>query len=209
VAALFALGGGGSGGGEARRTPEGPRGTAVPTAAAPKPVDIGDEKTDPKDLAFTEVFPQESVKLGGRTYVRDRWSINRKLSYAAGGTMLTALQRQGCRKIVRATYVDRGNSLTITAGVAVMPNKAASERIAESGDPVKYEWFRGMSAKHAPDVDRGGGFAGSTIRGRYVIYAYVQWANGKQAKPGDPMFKQVAQQFLDYTARPLEARVHA
>ncbi|GAA1853311.1 hypothetical protein [Actinomadura bangladeshensis] len=216
--ALFAIGGTGSdGGNEARKAaepsapaaapsaaPSAPAPTAAPTAAVP--VNIADEKTDPKDLAFRDVFPAKEIKLGGRTYLRDRWSLNRDLKYAARGAMLTTLEREQCRKIIRATFIDRESGLAVTSGIAVMPTKAAATTVSKAGDPARYEWFRGMAGKRSPDIDRAGGYAAATVRGRYVAYAYVQWANGKKAEPGDPLIKQAAQQFLDYDLRPIEAR---
>jgi hypothetical protein len=216
--ALFTIGGTGSDGkGEARKA-AGPSASAAPsaapsapapTAAAPTagaPLNIADERTDPKDLAFRDVFPAKEIKLGGRTYLRDRWSLNRDLKYAARGAMLTTLEREQCRKIIRATFIDRESGLAVTSGIAVMPTKAAATTVSKSGDPARYEWFRGMAGKHSPDIDRAGGYAAATVRGRYVAYAYVQWANGKKAEPGDPLIKRAAQQFLDYDLRPIVAR---
>ncbi|WP_217919174.1 hypothetical protein, partial [Actinomadura sp. BRA 177] len=210
--ALFTVGGNGpSGEGEARKAAEP---SAAPTASAPAtpapsaaaPVNIADEKTDPNDLAFRDVFPQETLRLAGRTYVRDRWSLNRDVKYAARGSMLQTLEREQCRKIIRATYIDRESGLAVTSGIAVMPTKDAAITVSKAGDPAKYEWFRGMAGKHSKDIDSAGGYAAATVRGRYVAYAYVQWANGKKAKPGDPRIKKAAQQFLDYDLRPIMAR---
>ncbi|MEU5989757.1 hypothetical protein ABZ806_12355 [Spirillospora sp. NPDC047418] len=213
--ALFAIGGTGSDGkDEARKAAEpSASASAAPSAAAPAPsagapANIADEKTDPKDLAFRDVFPAKEIKLGGRIYLRDRWSLNRDLKYAARGAMLGTLEREQCRKIIRATFIDRESGLAVTSGIAVMPTKAAAMTVSKAGDPARYEWFRGMAGKHSPDIDRAGGYAAATVRGRYVAYAYVQWANGKKAKPGDPLIKQAAQQFLDYDLRPIEARTH-
>ncbi|MCP9953041.1 hypothetical protein LUX33_34470 [Actinomadura madurae] len=52
----------------------------------------------------------------------------------------------------------------------------------------------------------GRGYAAATVRGRYVAYAYVQWANGRTAEPGDPTIKKIAQQFLDHDLRPIVQR---
>ncbi|QXJ23707.1 hypothetical protein AGRA3207_004901 [Actinomadura graeca] len=208
VVALFTLGGTGAGddakGGSAQ--PPVKSSAPVPAPPAPAPVDITDEKNDTKGLEFTEVFPEGTIRLGGRTYVRDRWSINKDPAYAANGAMLAVLRRENCRKVVRATYLDRDRKLAVTSGIAVMPTKAAALKVGKAGNPAKYEWFRGMPGKRATDIDRAGGYAAATVRGRYVVYAYVQWADGRSARPGDPMIKQVAQQFLDYDARPIEAR---
>ncbi|MFC4056617.1 hypothetical protein ACFOY4_43610 [Actinomadura syzygii] len=206
---LFAIGAD-SGGGKNGKTSGSPATQAAPavtpSTATRAPVDIGDEKTDPQDLTFRDVFPTQVIQLGGRTYSRERWSLNRDVSYAARGSMLQALLQEKCRKIVRATYIDKGRALAVTSGIAVLPTKDAALRISKAGSPAKYEWFRGMGGKHAPDLDRAGGYAAATVRGRYVAYAYVQWANGKQAKPGDPVIKEAAQQFLDYDLRPILAR---
>ncbi|RKS76129.1 hypothetical protein BZB76_1479 [Actinomadura pelletieri DSM 43383] len=206
--ALFILGGTGSGKdqddkGEDMRPPVATQPAPAPTST---PVDISDEKTDTKDLAFRDVFPTETITLGGRTYTRERWSLNRDVSYAARGSMLEALERAQCRKIVRATFIDRERNLAVTSGIAVMPTREAAITISKAGDPAKYEWFRGLGGKNAPDLDRAGGYAAATFRGRYVAYAYVQRADGKKAEPGDPMIKQVAQQFLDYDLSPIVAR---
>ncbi|MEU8796012.1 hypothetical protein [Spirillospora sp. NPDC048819] len=216
--ALFTIGGTGSSGEQAADV----KATESPAAAEPKPtpadtqspappipttgVDITDERADTEPLAFKDVFPTGVVKLGGRTFTLDRWSLNREVSYAARGSMLQVLKQEKCRKIIRATFVDRSRSLAVTSGIAVMPTKESALRVSQAGDPARYEWFRGMGSKHNPDLDRAGGYAAATVRGRYVAYAYVQWANGKNAQPGDPVIKQAAQQFLDYDLRPIMAR---
>ncbi|MBE1531521.1 hypothetical protein [Actinomadura algeriensis] len=216
--ALVALGGSGSSDdGATRKAAERPAQTpsaapAQPSQAPPPPVPDGppqkidSEKTDPRPLAFTEVFPTPTIDLGGHAYRLDRRSINRDLKYAANGAMLQALQRHQCRKIVRATYLDAGRSVAVTSGIAVMPNKAAAVTVSRAGDPARYQWFRGMAGEHTATIDRAGGYAAATVRGRYVVYAYVQRTDGSPVKPGDPVAKQVAQQFIDHNIRPLDKR---
>ncbi|MGI5206610.1 hypothetical protein ACQEU6_34190 [Spirillospora sp. CA-108201] len=213
VGALFLIGGTGSDGkdGKDGKTPEAPAAAqttpaATPSATPTAPVDITNEKTDTADLTFRDVFPTETIRFGDRTYLRDRWSLNRDVTYAARGSMLAALRKEQCRKIVRATYIDPESKLAVTSGIAVLPTKAAATAVSKAGDPARYEWFRGMAGKRSPDIDQAGGYAAATVRGRYVAYAYVQWANGKKAKPGDPTIKKAAQQFLDYDLRPVVAR---
>lgn len=212
AAALFLVGGTGSSGeGEGGQGAEPPPVSQSTPAATPSPggkpaVNIDNEKSDPADLAFRDVFPAQTMQLGGRTFIRDRWSLNRDVAYAARGSMLATLKRENCRKIVRATYIDPQSKLAVTSGIAVMPTKAAALVVSKAGDPAKYEWFRGMAGKRSPDIDRAGGYAAATVRGRYVAYAYVQWANGRRAEPGDPMIKKIAQQFIDHDLRPIVQR---
>ncbi|QFG23920.1 hypothetical protein [Actinomadura sp. WMMB 499] len=219
VIALFAVGGTGSSDDGATReaaerpvqTPTSPApaqgGQAPPPPAPdPSPLKIDGERTDPKPLEFTEVFPTPTITLGGHAYRLDRRSINRDLKYAANGAMLQALQRQQCRKIVRATYLDPERSIAVTSGIAVMPTKDAAVTVSRAGDPARYQWFRGMPGEHTAGMDRAGGYAATTVRGRYVVYAYVQRTDGRPVQPGDQAAKQAAQQFIDHNIRPLDTR---
>ncbi|MFC0040324.1 hypothetical protein [Actinomadura rayongensis] len=175
-----------------------------PTAPA-APSRIDNERTDPGPLALTAVFPTATVTLGGRGYVRDRSSVNHECALTARGAMAATLVKEKCRAVVRVTFVDRAKTVAITAGVAVLPSKAAALRTGRAGDPSRYEWFRGMQGKRSGQIDRAGGYAAATIRGRYVIYAYAQYLKGRPAS-GGPNLKTVARQFIDYTVRPVVAR---
>ncbi|WP_067486829.1 hypothetical protein [Actinomadura hibisca] len=172
----------------------------------PAPVDITSEKTDTRPLALTEAFPQPNVTVGGRPYVRDRTSVNHRCSLAARGVMAQTLTQEGCRSVVRVTYLDGAKSLAVTTGIAVMPNRPVALRVSKVGDPAAYEWFRGMAGKNSQQIDQAGGYALSTVRGRYIVYAYAQYANGKKARTGDTTLRDAARQFIDLGVRPIEAR---
>jgi len=177
------------------------------TSAPPsEPSVIDSVRTDPKPLALTEAFPTSRIVLGGRAYARDRSSVNHQCALVARGAMAKALTALRCSSVVRVTYLDRKRSLAVTSGIAVLPTKAAALKANTAGDPSRYEWFRGMPGKRAPDIDRAGGYAASTVRGRYIVYAYATYANGKRPLPGDPMLKAVAEQFVGYALRPIDTR---
>ncbi|MFI6522401.1 hypothetical protein ACIBF1_43110 [Spirillospora sp. NPDC050679] len=211
AASVFAVAGSGGGGDKlAKPTRKAPSSAPAAKPAAPPPppapVDITSEKTDTRPLALTEAFPQEKVTVGGRPYVRDRSSVNHRCSLAARGEMAQTLTREGCRSVVRVTYLDGEKSLAVTTGIAVMPNRPVALRVSKVGDPAAYEWFRGMAGKNSQQIDQAGGYALSTVRGRYIIYAYAQYANGKKARTGDTTLRDAARQFLDQSVRPIEAR---
>ncbi|MDL4776264.1 hypothetical protein [Actinomadura xylanilytica] len=180
----------------------------APTLPPPpaKPVDIGNEQTDTKPLALAEAYPTGTIDLGGRTYVRDRSSVNHRCSLAARGEMAQALIREGCRSVVRVTFLGKKKALAVTSGIVSMPDRAAALKVNRAGDPGKYEWFRGMAGQNSQKIDQAGGYASSTVRGRYIAYAYATYADGKRPAPGDTLLKDIAQQFLDYSLRPIEAR---
>ncbi|GAA3965424.1 hypothetical protein GCM10023085_54920 [Actinomadura viridis] len=189
--------------------PAPPSGAPTPTATPGPPSKIDNVRTDPAPLALSEAFPTTRVDLGGRAYSRDRASVNHRCALAARGAMAQALTRERCGSVVRVTFLDRERSLAVTTGIAVLPGKAAALRANGAGDPSRYEWFRGMAGNRTQGIDRAGGYAAGTVRGRYIAYAYATYANGKRPQPGDPTLKTVAEQFVGYALRPIDARARA
>jgi hypothetical protein len=185
-----------------------PSGSQPPatTPSGPKGPKIDNEKTDPQALALTEVFPSAKLSLGGRDYEQDRTSVNHRCSLAARGAMAKALQQGHCSSIVRATYVDGTKKYAVTTGIAVLPTRVAALAANKAGDPSHYEWFRGLQGKLATKIDQAGGYAASTVRGRYIVYAYAQYADGTKPQPDDATLKALSRQFVGYALRPIIKR---
>jgi hypothetical protein len=170
------------------------------------PVDIRDEKKDPKPLTVVEVFPHSTLTLAKNKFLRAKTVINDQCSLTANGPFATELTREHCRRVVRATFVSDDKKIAVTAGVAVMPTDAAARAALKAQDPSHYEWFRGMKATGAPKIDQAGGYATSTLRGRYIIYAYATYADGHKPADDDKTLKPVGIAFRDSAARPIERR---
>ncbi|MCP2343298.1 hypothetical protein [Actinomadura rupiterrae] len=181
-------------------------GSPSPSAPVHHPVDINDEKTDTRPLALTEVFPSPAIQLGGQNFQRDRSSVNHQCGLTARGSMAAALAHEGCRAVVRVTFVSDSKKFAVTSGVAVLPTHDAAVKVSRSGNPGRYEWFRGLTGPHSPDIDGTGGYAAATVRGRYVAYAYATYTDGTRITPQDTQIKGLAQQFLDYGTKALDAR---
>jgi hypothetical protein len=193
-------------------TPVPPTPTPTPSKTRAKhkpkhvPIDIRDEKKDPRPLTVVEVFPSAKVKLAGHTFVRAKTVINDQCSLTANGPFAQALTAEHCRRVVRATFVSDDKKLAVTAGIAVMPTDAAARAMLKVQDPAHYKWFRGMKATGAPKIDQPGGYAVSTLRGRYIIYAYATYADGHKPAAGDKTLKPVGNAFRDSAARPIQRR---
>ncbi|MGH3392114.1 MAG: hypothetical protein ACRDOO_24840 [Actinomadura sp.] len=191
-------------------TPATPRPTA-PAAVPDKPASaasIDHERTDPRPLSLREVFPTGRIVVGGHMYKRDMTSVNRQCELTARGAMAAALERGRCRGVLRATFAD-GTKYAVTTGIAIMPTRTAAVAASRSGDPSRYEWFRGMRGEIATRIDQAGGYASSTVRGRYIIYAYAQYTDGTRPRAADPTLKALADQFVGYTVRPIDQRARA
>ncbi len=191
-----------------------PKPTPSPTKHKPKhkpkppPVDIRDEKKDPRPLTVREVFPSHHVKIGGHTFTIVKTVINDQCGLAANGSFAVELTRQHCRRVVRATFVSADKKLAVTTGIAVMPTDAAAAASLKEQDPTHYQWFRGMKATGAPKIDRAGGYAASMMRGRYISYAYATYASGRKPAKNDKTLKSIGNGFRDYTIRAIIKRAH-
>jgi hypothetical protein len=205
----------GGSGADRRAAPSSPPAATRPATASakpkakpkpPAPVDIRDEKKDPKPLVTSEVFPHRTMVLAGHTFVRAKAVINDHCDLTAGGPFADELTRQHCRRVVRATFVSTDKKLAVTTGIAVMPTDAAASAALKTQDPAHHEWFLGMPARGAPKIDKAGGYATSTMRGRYIGYAYATYADGHKPKPGDKVLKAVGNAFREAAIRPIEQR---
>lgn len=177
-----------------------------PKPKPPGPVDIRDEKKDPATLTIAEVFPGRRLSIAGHTFVLAKAVINNHCDLTANGPFADELTRQHCRRVVRATFVSDDKKLAVTTGIAVMPTDAAAAAALKTQDAAHYKWFRGMRATGAPKIDQAGGFAASTMRGRYISYAYATYADGHKPAPNDKTLKDVGNAFRDSTARPIDRR---
>jgi hypothetical protein len=180
--------------------------TSSPTTTAnPAVPSIDNEKTDRQPLRLSDVFPARPLPLGGRIFKQDKTSVNHDCTLVARGAMAAALVRGRCRSVVRATYVDTKKRFAVTAGVVAMPTRRLAVTTRRAGDPSQYEWFRGMPGRVAKNIDQAGGYAASTVRGRFIIYSYTTYLGG-QAAADDRLLANVGRQFVAYAVRPVERR---
>lgn len=205
VAGLAVLGGGAESGDQGPRAAE-PTATRPNRPAPPPRVDIGSVKTDPRPLTLQEAFGAPQARVGERTFLQDRTSVNHQCELAANGTMAAALRDGGCRSVVRATYINARKTLVVTTGIAVMPTRKAASKANDAGDPVTYDWFRGMAGDRTPNIDKAGGYALSTVRGHYIVYSYAMNADGAAPAPGDTTLKDLAVEFIGFSTRPINLR---
>ncbi len=189
-------------------TPARPSASAPAAKPTPSGPSIDSAATDTKPLTLSEVFPDAKMPLGGKNWSEDKTSVNHDCSLTARGAMAQALTKAKCSSVVRATWVSGDKKFAVTAGVAIMPTKAAAQTAAKAGNPSAYEWFRGMIGKVAKNIDTAGGFAASTVLGRYIVYSYAQYVDGTKPQATDTELKSLTHEFIDYAQRPIAKRSH-
>ena len=97
-----------------------------------------------QQLAAGQIFPASVPYQLSASVLQDATSLNldaRRIGIApqsgCGPGITTpaaaaVLHRDGCRAVLRATYVDATRSYVMTVGVAVLPSDAAAERASQS-----------------------------------------------------------------------------
>jgi hypothetical protein len=167
-------------------------------------------RTDPRKLTLKEAFPQRRVVINGRTYQRVKADITAKCGEFAVGTFATALKRQKCSRVLRATYVDVRRKYAITTGVAVFPTKEAAVAADRKKNLAKTTWFRGLAGPAGSGADKAdisGGYAAGLVWGRYIVFSFATYSDGHTPTKQEKDLGPVSGALRDHTARVLEKRL--
>ncbi|MFF8804321.1 hypothetical protein [Streptomyces omiyaensis] len=169
--------------------------TASPTpapsfssVAPPPPPDPKDYITDPKKdkapLTADGLFPGTKLTMFGRPYKKGATSATKNCASVTQGSLGAVLQKNGCERVLRATYVRDG--VAITVGVAVFPSeKAALSAKKQAGGGIAP--LAGAGVKN---------FCHATVClrransvGRYAYFTQAGFADGTKVTTGDkPVF---------------------
>jgi hypothetical protein len=167
---------------------------------------IDDARSDPRPLTPAETFPDSEITMAGRAYRQAETSVSGDCALAARGAIVAALRAGRCASVVRAAYLDEGGKYAVTMGIAVFPTKAEAVTVSAAGDPSTYEWFTSMAGAKERGV---GGYSASTALGRYLVYSFVESADGTPADVANPALQAVATGALDYASHAIHQRATA
>ncbi|MFH9722809.1 hypothetical protein ACH4M4_07550 [Streptomyces sp. NPDC017254] len=166
-------------------TPE-PTFSSVAPPPPPNPKDyISDPKKDKAPLSAEGLFPGKKLTMNKRPYKKGATSATTDCAAVTQGGLGAVLKKNGCQKVLRATYVKDG--VAITVGVAVFPSEAAALK-------AKTQATGGV----APLVGAGvGDFCHATVClrrsnsvGRYAYFTQAGFTNGKKVTKADkPVFQ--------------------
>ncbi|MFF7182171.1 hypothetical protein [Streptomyces sp. NPDC008121] len=103
-------------------TPD-PTFSSVAPPPPPDPMDfISDERKDKAPLSAEGLFPGKKFTMNGRAYTKGATSSTTSCASVTQGALGSVLKRNGCDRVLRATYVKDG--VAITVGVAVFSTEA-------------------------------------------------------------------------------------
>ncbi|MEU8519728.1 hypothetical protein [Streptomyces sp. NBC_01216] len=193
VATAVVVGGGGSD--PEANGPAGPTGSAAPSGSPtpgpdfssvappppPNPKDfIADEKKDKAPLSAEGLFPGKKLTMSGRAYRKGATSSTTDCASVTQGALGTVLRRNGCDRVIRATYVKDGVALTV--GVAVFSTEAEALK-------AKNQATGGIAPLAGAGV---GDFCHATVClrrsnaiGRYAYFTQAGFTDGRKVARSD------------------------
>ena len=161
-----------------------------------------------QQLAAGQIFPASVRYQLSASVLQDATSLNldaRRIGIApqsgcgAGITTAAAaavLRREGCRAVLRATYVDATWSYVMTVGVAVLPSDAAAKKASQSLSQTAAD--RGAQRRDRPAGRRHPGGQVPRHRGGDVR---LQPADLRRASPTGPYLVMYAAGYADSRPR--------
>ncbi|MER5964278.1 hypothetical protein [Streptomyces sp. NPDC002057] len=168
----------------AEPTPE-PTFSSVAPPPPPNPKDyISDPKKDRAPLSAEGLFPGKKLTMNKRPYKKGATSATTNCAAVTQGGLGTVLKKNGCQRVLRATYVRDG--VAITVGVAVFPSEAAALK-------AKSQATGGIAPLAGAGVRE---FCRATVClrrsnavGRYAYFTQAGFTDGKKVTKADkPVF---------------------
>ncbi|MEV4922277.1 hypothetical protein [Streptomyces roseoverticillatus] len=184
-------------------TPE-PSFSQVAPPPPPNPREfIASADKDKAPLSTKTLFPHSKPSLDKRKYDRTATATTEDCATAAQGGLGSVLTSNGCRQVMRATYVRDG--VAVTVGVAVFDTKAAADKAKEqstgnieslAGDGPSF--CRATACRLTANAE-----------GRYAYFTVSGYTNGKAVPDDDKDALQAGRDVAGYTFRRIMARANA
>jgi hypothetical protein len=161
----------------------------------PDPRDfIADASKDTAPLSADSLFPGDRMPAGAGSYRKGATASTQNCASAASATLGAILSRNGCTRVIRATYEKAG--VAVTVGVAVFDTTAEATRAKEQskgniqslpGDGVPVF----CRATHCRLT--------SNSVGRYAYFTVAGFTSGRPVPTSDTTARQAAKDGADYT----------
>lgn len=195
--------GGGTSGGQSKEP------STPPPSPTFDPARISSAAKDTKPLRLSEEFPDKKVTIGARTFHRVATDVTKKCGQTARKGFAKTLRNADCRRVLRATFVDKKEKYAVTAGVAVLPAQAKAGRVDNAADASKNVWFAalpGPTDSGSAKIHRSGGYSALEVVGRYTVFAFAAYADKVSPPPNAEDLSKVCAQVRDYATEPIVAR---
>jgi hypothetical protein len=167
----------------------------------PNPLDfISTAKKDTAPLTTATLFPGKSLLWQSHTYAKTATTRTTHCTTAAAGTLSTALAKNGCRQLFRATYV-RG-TVAVTVGIAVFDNSASAAKLKNTAAYIRPLNGGGVvDFCHAVNCR----FTTNAV-GRYAYFTTAGLKNNQTISEADTAAKQAGTDISDFAFNQIRQR---
>ncbi|MFH0242804.1 hypothetical protein ACGRHY_10245 [Streptomyces sp. HK10] len=187
-----------------RPDPEQPEPTfsSEPPPPPPDPRDfLSSAGKDTAPLGAGTLFPGDSMKANDRTYDKGATASTKSCASGTQGALGAVLTDNGCRELIRVTYVREG--VAVTVGVAVFDDAEAARTAKERSRPN----VASLPGSGVPTFCRGGVTCRTSANalGRYAYFTISGYTGGKDVTPSETAARQAGLDAADFAfARILE-----
>ncbi|MGW3494104.1 hypothetical protein [Streptomyces sp. NPDC001020] len=202
-------------------TPDLPGATHIPSesadtapsfapTSAPPPLDpadfIASSKKDTAPISADTLFPGTRLTVGSNVYKKGPTASTTNCASAAQGTLPALLTKNGCTRVIRATYTTNG--VAVTVGVALFDTTAQATKVKQEVDSkgiVTSLAGDGVPAFCRTTVCRNT----SNSVGRYAYFTLAGFTNGKNVTTKDAKVFAAGDDVAEFAFRQIHRRGEA
>ncbi|MFE1437894.1 hypothetical protein [Streptomyces sp. NPDC058739] len=187
----------------------GPAPSFAPTTAPP-PLDpkdfIASKNKDTAPLSPDILFPGTQLTMGETVYRKGPTSDSKNCAAVTQGTLPKVLKDNGCRRVLRVTYVKDG--VAVTVGVAVFDTE--DQATAAKGQADAKSLVRALPGNGVKDFCDGAVCRSTTNSyGRYAYFTVTGFTNGKDVTTKDTQVFSQGDDLAEFTFRQIRRRGEA
>jgi hypothetical protein len=167
---------------------------------------ISSAKKDTAPVSADTLFPGTQLTVGTNIYKRGPAASTTNCASAAQGTLPAVLTKNGCTRVLRATYTKDG--VAVTVGVALFDTAAQATKVKqEAGNKSN---IASLTGKGVPAFCRAKICRRTTNSyGRYAYFTLSGFTNGKDVTTKDTKVFTAGDDLAEFTFRQIRRRGEA
>jgi hypothetical protein len=181
----------------------------APTSAPPPldPMDfISSAKKDTAPISADTLFPGTQLTMGTNVYKKGPTASTTSCASAARNTLPAVLTKNGCTRVIRATYTKSG--VAVTVGVALFDTAAKATKAKQEADNKSI--IASLDGQGVPTFCRTTVCRSTTNSyGRYAYFTLAGFTDGKDVTAKDAKVFQAGDDLAEFTFRQIRRRGEA
>ncbi|CAL9454257.1 hypothetical protein SUDANB121_02519 [Nocardiopsis dassonvillei] len=142
---------------------------------------VSSEEDDPGTLTADALFPETLEVEGQGSFTRVAVEDGEDCAAGAHGDYGTVLADNGCRQLVRASYLSEDEGQAVTVGVAAMSDTDGAATALDAQNLEESQWFAGLAGEEGTPAERlghAGGHGSGGQWGRYLLFSLATNSDG-------------------------------